>query len=181
MKAHPLSLIDDNEDNSSQTYISSSKAKKSLKEDDISTENTLNNMKKINSRDSRDKQKNLIEGKNKKNRQHKFIFDFKNKFAMDNLSPDKKTSDTNTKPGLIDDSNEDTKKEKFNLEKINEKTNPVSDDNIPKEKLSKNLIEKRDKKFSYHGKIYFMCAISMLIYQYISYIYLIEYPIIKRK
>ena len=178
MKAHPLSLIDDNEDNSSQTYISSSKAKKSLKEDDISTENTLNNMKKIN---SRDKQKNIIEGNNKVNRQHKFIFDFKNKFAMDNLSPDKKTSDTNSKPGLIDDSNEDTKKEKFSLEKINEKTNPVSDDNIPKEKLSKNLIEKRDKKFSYHGKIYFMCAISMLIYQYISYIYLIEYPIIERK
>ena len=41
MKAHPLSLIDDNEDNSSQTYISTTKAKKSLKEDDVSTENTL--------------------------------------------------------------------------------------------------------------------------------------------
>ena len=48
MKAHPLSLIDDNEDNSSQTYISTTKAKKSLKEDDVSTENTLKINKKYN-------------------------------------------------------------------------------------------------------------------------------------
>ena len=52
MKVHPLSLIDDNDDNSSQTYISSTKAKKSPKEDDISTENTLNVYKKIISRKS---------------------------------------------------------------------------------------------------------------------------------
>jgi hypothetical protein len=53
--------------------------------------------------------------------------------------------------------------------------------NLPKDKLAKNLLEKRDKRFSYHGKIYFFCAISMLVYQYISYIYLIEFPIIQRK
>ena len=52
---------------------------------------------------------------------------------------------------------------------------------LHKDKLSKNLIEKRDKRFSYHGKIYFFCAIMMLIYQYISYIYFIEIPIIERK
>ena len=47
MNSHPLSLIDDNEDNSFQTHISLSKYKKSIKEDDASTENTLNNKKKI--------------------------------------------------------------------------------------------------------------------------------------
>ena len=46
MNSHPLSLIDDNEDNSFQTHISLSKYKKSIKEDDASTENTLNNKKK---------------------------------------------------------------------------------------------------------------------------------------
>ena len=177
MKAHPLSLIDDNEDNSSQTYISSSKAKKSLKEDDASTENTL----KINKKYIFQEKPIILNDKaNKVNRQQRIIFDFKNKFTKDNSSLSKKTSDTNTKPGLIDESNEETNKENNQESKINEKINNESN-NVPKDKLSKNLIEKRDKKFSYHGKIYFSLAISMLIYQYLSYIYLIELPIIERK
>ena len=177
MKAYPLSLIDDNEDNSSQTYISSSKAKKSLKEDDVSTENTLKNNKKYIFQEN----PKILNDKTKKaNHQQKIVFDFKNKLTKDNSSPPKKTSDTNSKPELIDESNEDTKKENIQEEKINEKINQESN-NIPKDKLSKNLIEKRDKKFSYHGKIYFSLAISMLIYQYLSYIYLIEFPIIESK
>lgn len=177
MKVHPLSLIDDNDDNSSQTYISSTKAKKSPKEDDISTENTLNVYKKNN---FKEKPMNLIDKTNKINRQQRFVFDFKNKFTKENSSTSKKTCETNTKPGLIDDTNEDTKKDIAKEHKINENNNQDSN-TIPKDKLANNLIEKRDKKFSYHGKVYFFLAVSMLIYQYISYIYLIELPIILRK
>ena len=177
MNAHPLSLIDDNEDNSSQTYISSVKPKKSLKEDDVSTENTLkNNNKYI----FKEKQMNLNnKARNPKNQ--RIVFDFKNKFIKDNSSSDNnKTSDMNTKPGLIDDTNDEPKKEKIKDDKINE--NKIQEStNVPKDKLAKNLLEKRDKRFSYHGKIYFCLAISMLIYQYLSYIYLIEFPIIQRK
>jgi len=178
MKAHPLSLIDDNEDNSSQTYISTTKAKRSLKEDDVSTENTL----KINKKYIFQEKPIILNNKtNKTNRQQRIVFDFKNKLIKDDASPSKITSDTTiTKQGLIDESNEETKKENIQENKINEKINPESN-NAQNDKLAKNLIEKRDKKFSYHGKIYFSLAISMLIYQYLSYIYLIELPIIQRK
>ena len=176
MKAHPLSLIDDNEDNSSQTYISSSKAKKSLKEDDVSTENTLT---KNNKYIFQEKQMNL-NNKARNPKHQKIVFDFKNKFIKENSSSDNKTTDIITKPGLIDDTNNEPKKESIKEEKINE--NKIQESTgVPKDKLAKNLLEKRDKKFSYHGKIYFCLAISMLIYQYLSYIYLIEIPIIQRK
>ena len=178
MKAHPLSLIDDNEENSSQTYISTTKAKRSLKEDDVSTENTL----KINKKYIFQEKPIILNNKtNKTNRQQRIVFDFKNKFIKDNSSSDNnKTSDMNTKPGLIDDTNDEPKKEKIKDGKINE--NKIQEStNVPKDKLAKNLLEKRDKRFSYHGKIYFCLAISMLIYQYLSYIYLIEFPIIQSK
>ena len=176
MKSYPLSLIDDNEDNSSQTHVSSYKPKKFTKEDDISTEHTLNNNK-----------RNIIKDKpfNEKvfkiNRPQKMVFDFKNKFPKDSPSISKNTSDINIKSNLIDDSNEDTKKTKSIEEKIPERKLNDQQQTIPKDKLAKNLLEKRDKKFSYHGKIYFFLAISMLTYQYLSYIYLIEFPIIQRK
>jgi len=177
MKSYPLSLIDDNEENSSQTHVSSHKQKKSLKEDDISTENTLNNNKRNNFQDKPFNEKIF-----KINRPQKMVFDFKNKFPNDNSRISKNTSDINIKQNLIDDSNEDTKKTKSMEEKIPEnKINEQQQQNIPKDKLAKNLIEKRDKRFSYHGKIYFFLAISMLTYQYLSYIYLIEFPIIQRK
>ena len=83
-------------------------------------------------------------------KQKKIIFDFRNKFNNENL---------------IDDTNEEPKREENNIQP-------------KKENLSNNLIEKRDKKFSYHGKIYFFSACIMLLYQYLSYIYLIEIPII---
>ena len=183
MNAHPLSLIDDNEDNSSQTHVSSSKYKKSIKEDDTSTENTLNNQKRY---IFREKYENNQKFQKPKVNQ-KIIFDFKNKFTRDNSIISKNTSDLeNKQPGLIDDSNENENTKKENIEN-NIKNNFNKEDNInvpndlKNEKLAKNLIEKRDKRFSYHGKIYFFCAISMLLYQYISYIYLIEFPIIQRK
>ena len=92
-------------------------------------------------------------------------------------------SEISSKGGLIDDTNEETKKEDLSRDNklnMNEKIIQEKKD-LHKDKLSKNLIEKRDKRFSYHGKIYFFCAIMMLIYQYISYIYFIEIPIIERK
>ena len=177
MKDHPLSLIDDNEDNSSQTYISSAKQKKSIKEEDISTDNTLKINKKyiFHEKIINDKNRKIIP-------QQRIVFDFKNKFSKES-STISKTSDTNIKVGLIDDSNEETKKDKsIEEKKIDEKNNNDKEQtNTPKDKLAKNLIEKRDKRFSYHGKIYFFCAVTMLIYQYLSYIYFIEFPIIQGK
>ena len=172
MKSYPLSLIDDNEDNSSQTHISSYKQKKSIKEDDISTENTLNNNKK----NIFHNKKNIFHDKpfNEKiikiNRPQKIVFDFKNKFSRDNSTISKNTSDINIKPNLIDDSNEETNKTKPMEEKIIENNNKEQI-NLPKDKLAKNLLEKRDKRFSYHGKIYFFCAISMLVFN-IYHIYI---------
>ena len=176
MKSYPLSLIDDNEDNSSQTHISSYKPKKSIKEDDISTENTLNNNKRNIFKD-----KPFNEKVFKINHPQKMVFDFKNKFPKENSSISKNTSDIKINANLIDDSNEETKKTKSMEEKIPENKINDQQQNVPKDKLAKNLLEKRDKKFSYHGKIYFFLAISMLTYQYLSYIYLIELPIIQRK
>ena len=94
------------------------------------------------------KKKNNFKEKDKQNN----LFDFKNKFIKENSN----------------NSIEQEKKERDIIFKEQDK----------KDKLSKNLMEKRDKKFSYHGKIYFYCAWIMLIYQYFSYIYLIEFPII---
>jgi hypothetical protein len=58
----------------------------------------------------------------------------------------------------------------------------IKNEEKKEEKLSKTLLnEKKDKKKSYNGKIYFYIAISMLLYQYLSYIFLIEVPIIQSK
>ena len=179
MKSHPLSLIDENDDNSSQTHISSTKPKKYIKEDDISTENTLNNQKKYNFQE-----KYINNKKPNVNSQQRIIFDFRNKLVKENFNiMNNNKSEISSKGGLIDDTNEETKKEDLSRDNklnMNEKIIQEKKD-LHKDKLSKNLIEKRDKRFSYHGKIYFFCAIMMLIYQYISYIYFIEIPIIERK
>ena len=80
------------------------------------------------------------------------VFDFKNKFSTDSSSISKNTSDINIKSNLIDDSNEETKKTKSIEEKIPERKLNDQQQTVPKDKLAKNLLEKRDKKFSYHRK-----------------------------
>ena len=137
MNEYPLSLIDEENDDSSHITSSKLRKLKSLNEEDTSTNNTFNN-----------KQKNNF----KENDKQKILFDFKNKFIKENSN----------------NLREQDKKENNIIPKEEEK----------KDNSSKNLMEKRDKKFSYHGKIYFYCAWIMLIYQYFSYIYLIEFPII---
>ena len=137
MNEYPLSLIDEENDDSSHITPSKLRKLKSLNEEDTSTNNTFNN-----------KQKNNF----KENDKQKILFDFKNKFIKENSN----------------NLREQDKKENNIIPKEEEK----------KDNSSKNLMEKRDKKFSYHGKIYFYCAWIMLIYQYFSYIYLIEFPII---
>ena len=58
----------------------------------------------------------------------------------------------------------------------------IKNEDKKENKLSKNLLnDKKDKRKSYHGKIYFFIAILMLVYQYCSYILLIELPIIQSK
>ena len=135
MKAYPLSLIDEENDDNSHISPNHLKKLKSLGEDDTSTENTFNTFNTL-------KQKNIKE--------KKIIFDFRNKFKNENL---------------IDDDKEESKKD---MKDINNNTEPQTN----------KLLEKKEKKFSYHGKIYFFSACMMLLYQYLSYIYLIEIPII---
>jgi hypothetical protein len=60
--------------------------------------------------------------------------------------------------------------------------NMIKNEDVKENKLSKNLLnEKKDKKNSYYGKLYFIIAITMLLYQYSSYIFFIELPIIRGK
>ena len=122
MKSYPLSLIDENDDNSSQTHISSTKPKKYIKEDDISTENTLNNQKKYNFQE-----KYINNKKPNVNSQQRIVFDFRNKLVKENFNiMNNNKSEISSKGGLIDDTNEETNiyetavKEVFNiLDQIN--------------------------------------------------------------
>ena len=60
--------------------------------------------------------------------------------------------------------------------------NIIRNEDVKENKFTKNLLnEKKDKKNSYYGKLYFVIAISMLLYQYSSYIFFIELPIIQGK
>ena len=96
--------------------------------------------------------------KQKNIKEKKIIFDFRNKFKNEG--------------NLIDDD----KEEQGSKKDINDNNN--NNNEQKKENITNKLIEKKEKKFSYHGKIYFFSVCIMLIYQYLSYIYLIEIPII---
>jgi len=178
MKIKPLSLIDD-DNNSSKTH-SSSKFKKSNKdEDDI---DTINNKKSIISGKSIKNVETEKKGNELKNlgvnNQQKIVNDFRckvNKEKLFQLNLKKNIIQNNN---IINENPSDDKetKEQQDINYI------IKNEDKKENKLSKNLLnDKKDKRKSYHGKIYFFIAILMLVYQYCSYILLIELPIIQSK
>ena len=189
MKTKPFSLIDDDEEdnnNSSQTHFSSkmkkvnegeiieinNNNKKNISEKSIQNVNTakkdnqtknleIQNQQKIlsNFRDIANKEKKIIENKNNPN----------NLFIKKKIPPQKNSSSDFSK---------------LAKEIIEEKDNNynIKNEDIKENKLNKNLLnDKKEKKSSYHGRIYFFIAIIMLLYQYFSYMFFIELPNIQSK
>lgn len=177
MKVKSLSLIDD-EDNSFQTHFSS-KAKKSNRGEEDSediknkiysqTKNNINTAKKEN------EIKNL-----EINNQQKIINDFRDKIKREKLF---QMNIKNTIISKINNSNlNDISSNEGQLNKQQDIDNINKKEDKKEDKLSKTLLnEKKEKKKSYNGKIYFYIAISMLLFQYLSYLFLIEMPIIQSK
>ena len=186
MNIKPFSLIDDDE-SSSQTHFSSKNKKHSKDEGD---NNSINNKKPIisgNNIINADTAKKGNDLKNMEiNNQQKVVINFREKinkemsrgklFQIDlkNKILSQNKNNNNTKNDIsIPTKEEKDKQDIANMIKNEEKT-----DN----KLSKNLLnDKKQRRNSYHGKIYFYIAVSMLLYQYLSYVYLIEIPIIQSK
>ena len=176
MNPKPFSLIDD-EDNSSQTHFSS-KMKKSNKDEEDN--DFINNKKSIIS-GIYIKNNEIAQNENnlKKldaNNQQKAVVDLREKINKGNLfNLRNKIIAFNSNKNEIDSTPKEINEPK-DLSYI------VKKDEKKEYKLSKTLLnEKKEKKNSYHGKIYFYIAITMLLYQYLSYIFLIELPIIQRK
>ena len=186
MNIKPFSLIDDDE-NSSQTHFSSKDKKNSKDEED---NNSINNKKpnfsgkNILNVDTAKKENDLknMEINNQQkvinnfrakinkemNRGKLFQIDLKNKI----ISQNNNKNNNNKNDISIPTKEEKNKQDIADMIKNEEKT----------DKLSKNLLnDKKQKRNSYHGKIYFYIAVSMLLYQYLSYVYLIEIPIIQCK
>ena len=81
-----------------------------------------------------------------------------------------------------DSSTENTyKTQKKNKKIIFDLKTKINDKEKKDDNISNNLINKKEKRFSYHGKVYYFIAWVMLFYQYLSYIYLIELPIISNQ
>lgn len=178
MNVKPLSLIDEDEDNSFQTHFSS-KAKKSNKEEDSAD---INNKRFIiskninNFNNSKKKNERIIFGINS---QPKFLNNFSHKMKKENLF---QMNINNINISKFNNTNDITAKEKISNEQQQDINISSKKEEQKEDKLSKNLLNvKKDKKKLCNGKIYFFIAILMLLYQYLSYIFLIEIPIIQSK
>ena len=185
MNIKPFSLIDDDE-SSSQTHFSSKNKKISKEEesnDNINNKKFIfpeNNIKNV---DTAKKENNLK--KTEINNQQKIVFNFREKINKEMNKG--KLFQIDLKNKILTQKNNNNNKNNISIptKEENEKQNIT--DMIKKEekadnKLAKTLLnDKNSKRNSYHGKIYFYIAISMLLYQYLSYIYLIEIPIIQSK
>lgn len=189
MKIKPFSLIDDddNDDNiSSQTHFSS-KLVKFNKNEESHDEKSTNKRSFLSGRSipiDKSSKKDTSNNNPKINKKH--IYDFNSIMIKENTLQ-KKNNLINNISKIQDKSNSNILNKKIpcsfnnkekNISHINTNNTEVQKVN----KLSKTLInEKKEKKSSYRGKIYFFVAILMIIYQYLSYIFLIELPIIQSK
>ena len=185
MNIKPFSLIDDDE-NSSQTHFSSKDKKNSKDEEEDN--NNINNKKSnfpgknILNLDTAKKENDL---KNMEiNNQQKVINNFRAKINKEMNRG--KLFQIDLKNKILSQNNNNNNKKDISIPTKEEKDKQDITDMIKNEektdKLSKNLLnDKKQKRNSYHGKIYFYIAVSMLLYQYLSYVYLIEIPIIQSK
>lgn len=189
MKTKPFSLIDDDEEdnnNSSQTHFSSkmkkvnegeiieinNNNKKNISEKSIQNVNTAKKDNQTKNLEIQNQQKILSNFRDIANKEKKMI---ENKNNPSNLFIKKKIT---TQKNSISDVSTLAK------EIIEQKDNNynIKNEDIKENKLNKNLLnDKKEKKSSYHGRIYFFIAIIMLLYQYFSYMFFIELPNIQSK
>ena len=184
MKNKPFSLIDDDE-NSFQPKVK--KGNKNEGNDIINNKESLfsgNNIKNLDTAKKQSDLKNL-----EINTQQKIVSDFRDRISKGKLFQFNiknkilsQKNNINNSHNIHNSHNNDisipTKKEKD----IQDISNNINKEEKKENKLSKNLLsERKEKKNSYHGQIFFYIAISMLLYQYLSYVFLIEVPIIQSK
>jgi hypothetical protein len=191
MNIKPFSLIEDDEndnENSIQTHFSSR-----MKKATSSGVDNINNSKK--SLNSGNTSQNVNTAKKETqvkdsgiNNQQKIVNDFREKATKEKLFENLNNLNNIMTKNRIIGQNQNYRNE-YNMPSIAKEireqqniNNMIKNEDVKENKLSKNLLnEKKDKKNSYYGKLYFVIAISMLLYQYSSYIFFIELPIIRGK
>ena len=191
MNNKPFSLIEDDEndnENSIQTHFSSR-----MKKAASSGGDNINNSKK--SLNSGNTSQNVNTAKKEAqmkdlgiNNQQKIVNDFREKATKEKLFENLNSLNNILKNRTIGQNQNSTGND-YNMpsmaKEIREQqdiNNVIKNEDVRENKLSKNLLnEKKDKRNSYYGKLYFVIAITMLLYQYSSYILLIELPIIQGK
>lgn len=193
MNIKPFSLIEDDEndnENSIQTHFSSR-----MKKATSSGVDNINNSKK--SLNSGNTSQNVNTAKKETqvkdsgiNNQQKIVNDFREKATKEKLFENlNNLNNIMTKNRTIGQNQNQNYRNEYNMPSIAKEireqqniNNMIKNEDVKENKLSKNLLnEKKDKKNSYYGKLYFVIAISMLLYQYSSYIFFIELPIIRGK
>ena len=188
MNIKPFSLIDDdendNDNNSVQTRFSSR-----MKKATSSGDNMNNSKKSLNSGNA-SQNVNTAKKENQMkdlgiNNQQKIVNDFREKAAKEKLFENlNNLNNIINKNSTIGQNQNNIKNDPSLAKEIKEQQdmNNKNNEDVKENKLTKNLLnEKKDKKNSYYGKLYFVIAISMLLYQYFSYIFFIELPIIQGK
>jgi hypothetical protein len=191
MNTKPFSLIEDDEndnENSIQTHFSSR-----MKKAASSGGDNINNSKK--SLNSGNTSQNVNTAKKETqmkdlgiNNQQKIVNDFREKATKEKLFENLNSLNNILKNRTIGQNQNSTGND-YNMPSIAKEireqqdiNNMIKNEDVRENKLSKNLLnEKKDKKNSYYGKLYFVIAITMLLYQYSSYIFFIELPIIQGK
>ena len=191
MNIKPFSLIEDDEndnENSIQTHFSSR-----MKKATSSGVDNINNSKK--SLNSGNTSQNVNTAKKETqvkdsgiNNQQKIVNDFREKATKEKLFENLNNLNNIMTKNRTIGQNQNYRNE-YNMPSIAKEireqqniNNTIKNEDVKENKLSKNLLnEKKDKKNSYYGKLYFVIAISMLLYQYSSYIFFIELPIIRGK
>jgi len=187
----PFSLIEDDEndnENSIQTHFSSriKKATSSGGDNNNSKKslNSGNTSQNVNTAKKDNQMKDLGI-----NNQQKIVNDFREKAAKEKLFENLNNLNNIMAKNRTIGQNQNYTGNENNMpsiaKEINEQhdiNNIIRNEDVKENKLTKNLLnEKKDKKNSYYGKLYFVIAISMLLYQYSSYIFFIELPIIQGK
>ena len=191
MNIKPFSLIEDDEndnENSIQTHFSS-RMKKAAS---IGGDNINNSKKSLNSGNSSQNVNTAKKETQMKdlgiNNQQKIVNDFREKATKEKLFENLNNLNNIMTKNKTIGQNQNYRNE-YNMPSIAKEireqqniNNMIKNEDVKENKLSKNLLnEKKDKKNSYYGKLYFIIAITMLLYQYSSYIFFIELPIIQGK
>ena len=191
MNIKPFSLIEDDEndnENSIQTHFSS-RMKKATSSGVDNIDNSKKSLNSGNTSQNVNTAKKETQVKDSGiNNQQKIVNDFREKATKEKLFENLNNLNNIMTKNRTIGQNQNYRNE-YNMPSIAKEireqqniNNMIKNEDVKENKLSKNLLnEKKDKKNSYYGKLYFVIAISMLLYQYSSYIFFIELPIIRGK